>query len=96
MNIRILNKLLEQEDLLLFSCLLMGIHILVSIFLLPTCECSLACPAFYTAGGVCFATNSNIKNRKTTKQKHFLFNARTSLRISSFFLLLSGNNPIPF
>lgn len=71
MNIRILNKLLYQDDVLLFSCLLLGIHILVSIFFLPSKEPVLFCPAFTTTSEACFVKNPTIKIGKQQNKRAF-------------------------
>lgn len=80
-----LNKLLELQELVLFSCLPVGICILVSISL-PTCECLLDWPAFHTTSGVGFAVKFNIKSWRTVRQKDFLFSAETYFSISSLFV----------
>lgn len=97
-NIRILNKLLEREDVLLFSCLFLGIHILVSVFFLPTQEPLLFCPAFNTTGEVCFVKNPTIKigkqqNKRTfCSMPEFISESRLSLSYILEIILFNFNN----
>lgn len=93
LNIKILNKLLEQEDLLLFSCLLMDI--LVSIIFLHTCVHLLACPGFRTTDGARFATNYNTKEiEKQENEKCFCSMPESQLSFSYFLeiILFHFNN----